>query len=115
MATHEDFVEHVRNQVGNELSYRRMFGEYALYLDGKVVAFACDNQLYVKPTEAGRALLQQVAEHPPYPGAKPYFRVDAEIDDRDLLRRLLLATAQALPLPKPKRVATPRPSRAPRR
>jgi TfoX/Sxy family transcriptional regulator of competence genes len=115
MATHEDFVEHVRNQFGNELSYRRMFGEYALYLDGKVVAFACDNQLYVKPTEAGRALLHRVSEHPPYPGAKPYFRIDAEIDDRDLLRRLLLATAQALPLPKPKRVAAPRPSRAPRR
>ncbi len=110
MATHEDFVEHVRNQFGNALSYRKMFGEYALYLDGKVVAFACDNQLYVKPTVAGRALLRNVAEHPPYPGAKLYFRVDAEIDDRELLRRLLVATAQALPLPKPK--AAPKPGRA---
>ncbi|MCK7502621.1 MAG: TfoX/Sxy family protein [Comamonadaceae bacterium] len=34
-----------------------MFGEYAIYLDGKVVALVCDNQFFVKPTDAGRALL----------------------------------------------------------
>ncbi|WP_139826410.1 TfoX/Sxy family protein, partial [Derxia lacustris] len=29
---------------------KRMFGEYALYLDGKVVGFICDDELFVKPT-----------------------------------------------------------------
>jgi len=80
-----------------------MFGEYALYLGEKVVAFACDNQLYLKPTDAGRALLRHVSEAPPYPGAKMHFRLDDEIDDRALFKRLLQATASALPLPKPKR------------
>ena len=112
MATDASFVEYIQTQSGwaGELSYKKMFGEYALYLHGKVVAFACDNQLYVKPTEAGRTLLGKVSEHPPYPGAKLYFRIDDETEDRDLLHRLFQTTAQALPLPKPKAAAKPKPS-----
>ena len=112
MATDPGFVEYIQTQSGwgSELSYKKMFGEYALYLHGKVVAFACDNQLYVKPTEAGRALLGKVSEHPPYPGAKPYFRIDDETEDRDLLHSLFQTTAQALPLPKPKAASKPKPA-----
>ena len=104
MSTEQGFVDYIQAQsgLGRDLSYKKMFGEYAIYLHGKVVAFACDNQLYVKPTEEGRRLLGKVAEHPPYPGAKPYFRIDDEMEDRDLLRSLLLTTARALPLPKSK-------------
>jgi TfoX/Sxy family transcriptional regulator of competence genes len=104
MATDQSFVEYVQSQsrLGSDLSYKKMFGEYAIYLGGKVVAFACDNQLYVKPTEEGRAFLGKVSEHPPYPGAKPYFRIDDEMEDRERLRALFQVTAQALPLPKPK-------------
>jgi hypothetical protein len=29
-------------------------GEYAIYCNGKVVALVCDNQLFVKPTEAAQ-------------------------------------------------------------
>ena len=104
MATERGFVEHLQSQsgLGPALSFRKMFGEYALYLHERVVAFACDNQLYVKPTEPGRALLGNVTERPPYPGGKPYFLIDEQLDDRDLLGRLFRVTAEALPLPKPK-------------
>jgi TfoX/Sxy family transcriptional regulator of competence genes len=104
MATEQAFVEYVQAQSGldGELSYKKMFGEYALYLHGKVVAFACDNQLFVKPTDAGRSLLGKVSEHPPYPGAKLYFRIDDEMEDRELLQSLLHTTARALPPPKAK-------------
>ena len=105
MSTDQSFVEHIKAQsgLGRELSYKKMFGEYAIYLQGKVIAFACDNQLYVKPTEEGRSLLREVSEQPPYPGAKLYFRIDEETEDRELLRKLFLTTARVLPLPKPKR------------
>ena len=89
--------------LGTALTYRKMFGEYALYLDGRVVALVCDNELFVKPTGAGRAVLGEVAEAPPYPGARPHWRIGEGVEDAALLRRLLLATAQALPPPKPKR------------
>lgn len=104
MASDAGFVAYVCEQagLGSELSHRKMFGEYALYLHERVVALVCDNELFVKPTPAGRALLGEVAEAPPYPGAKPHFRLDDGLDDGDLLRRLLLATAQALPAPKPR-------------
>jgi len=104
MATDASFVEFVCEQAafGPRLATRRMFGEYALYLDGKVVAFACGNQLYVKPTDAGRALAPQAQLAAFYPRGKPHLRLGEELDDRDLLRRLLLATHDALPAAKAK-------------
>ncbi|KAF1710023.1 TfoX domain-containing protein [Pseudoxanthomonas kalamensis DSM 18571] len=105
MATDRDFVDYVHEQtgLGERLTYKRMFGEYALYLDGKVVAFACDNSLFLKPTTAGRSLLPRVTEGPPYPGAKMYLLLDEFLDDGELLQRLVEATAAELPAPKPKK------------
>ena len=104
MASDPDFVDHVSAQIGlgREITHRKMFGEYALYLNGTVVAFVCDNQLYVKPTAEGRAVLGQVSEHSPFPGAKLYFRIDDELDRRELIQRLLRVTAVAAPKARPK-------------
>jgi TfoX/Sxy family transcriptional regulator of competence genes len=101
MATDLDFIQYIHEQagLGSELSHKKMFGEYALYLRGRVVAFVCDNQLFVKPTETGKQLLGTIKEGAPYPGAKPYLLIDEVLDDPDLLRRLLIFTAEALPLP----------------
>ncbi len=107
MASHEEFMEYVREQTrgAGAMSFRRMFGEYACYLDGKVVAFVCDDQFYLKPTEAGRAAIGTPVLAPPYPGAKPYFRLDAALEDPDEMAHLLRVTAAALPPPGPKRKA----------
>jgi TfoX/Sxy family transcriptional regulator of competence genes len=88
--------------LGARLTYRKMFGEYALYLDGKVVALVCDDQLFLKPTPAGRTLLGPVPEAPPYPGSKPFLLLSAELDNPEHLGAALEVTAQALPAPKPK-------------
>jgi TfoX/Sxy family transcriptional regulator of competence genes len=104
MATDPDFVDHVTDQVrlGARLARRKMFGEYALYVDGKVVAFACDNSLFVKPSAAASRLAPDLPQRPPYPGAKNYPVADELLDDPQMLRRLLLETATLMPLPKPK-------------
>ena len=62
MATDSDFIGYIHEQAGLEerLTHKRMFGEYGIYLDGKVVAFACDNSLFLKPTDAARVLLPTV-------------------------------------------------------
>jgi TfoX/Sxy family transcriptional regulator of competence genes len=80
-----------------------MFGEFAVYCDGKVVALVCDNQLFVKPTAAGRARLGAVTEAPPYPGAKHYFLIGEALDDRQLIADIVRVTARELPPPKPKK------------
>ena len=107
MATDPGFIDYVLEQAdfGARLTHKRMFGEYALYLDDKVVAFACDNSLFLKPTAQGRAALPTVTPGKPYPEAKDYYVLDEFLDDAPLLQRLLLVTADALPMPKPKKAA----------
>ena len=109
MASDIGFVEYVCEQIrgAGHMSHRRMFGEFAVYCDGKVVALVCDNQFFLKPTDAGKALLDRVKEAPPYPGAKPYYLIDALLDDAEAAAALVRATAAALPAPtvKPARKA----------
>lgn len=64
MATDLDFVEFVADQIDDvcRTSYRKMFGEYALYSNGKVIALVCDNQLFGKPTGSGRAFIRPDAD-----------------------------------------------------
>lgn len=104
MATDASFIDYLRDQIGaaGAIEFKKMFGEYAVYCDGKVVALVCDDQLFLKPTAAGRAALGSVVEAPPYPGAKPYFLVQDRLDDRATMIEAIRLTAAALPAPKPK-------------
>lgn len=110
MATDRDFMAYVTEQIalGDRLAHKKMFGEYALYVDGKVVAFACDNSLYLKPSAAAATLAPGLPQRPPYPGAKNYPVADELLDDSDALRRLIVETAVLMPVPKPRKPATTR-------
>lgn len=113
MASDSNFVEYVCDCLNGagQVSFKKMFGEYAIYCDGKVVALVCDNQLFVKPTAAGRSTMLQgsryatdsIIEAPPYPGAKPYFLIGEQLDDREWLSNLIRSTANELPAPKQKK------------
>lgn len=105
MSTELSFVEYVIEQSGldDRITFKRMFGEYGIYIDGKVVAFACDNSLFVKAANATAELTASLPRRPPYPGAKPYPVADELLDDSDQLQALLLATANAMHEPKPKK------------
>ncbi|MEK7240150.1 MAG: TfoX/Sxy family protein [Gemmatimonadota bacterium] len=105
MATDAGFIEYVCDQLRDAggITVTRMFGEYGVYRHGKIVALACDNQLFVKPTPAGEAVLGTPTLGPPYPGAKPYFNVSDLLDDAVTLARLIVATDAALPAAKKKR------------
>lgn len=102
MASDVSFVEYLCEQMigAGSITFRKMFGEYAIYCEGKVVALVCDNRLFVKPTSAGREIAGQLAEEPPYPGAKPYLLVGEELDDREWIVNLIRVTERELPEPK---------------
>ena len=104
MASDLDFVEFVVDHIENTgtITYRKMFGEYALYCGGKIVALICDNRLLIKPTEAGRTFIGDVVEEPPYPGAKPAFLIEDQIEDTEWISELVKLTEKELPPPKPK-------------
>lgn len=104
MASRLEYVQYVAEQLSGagEITYKKMFGEYGLYCDGKIFANLSDDQLFVKITEAGRRLFPGLPEAPPYPGAKDYFLIE-NMDDRDFLTALTLTTCQAQPEPIKKR------------
>ncbi len=106
MSTELSFVEYVKEVagLGSRLTHKKLFGEFALYLDGKVVAFACDNSLFIKPSKAVTTLAPDLPQGPPYPGAKDYPIADELLDDPEALRRLIVDTADLMPLPKPKKI-----------
>jgi TfoX/Sxy family transcriptional regulator of competence genes len=102
MATNQSTVDYIVEQIAGAgaVAGRKMFGEYALFCDGKMVALICDDQLYIKPTVAGRSHLSVVIEKPPYKGAKPYFWISGDRwDDSDWLTELVRLSAAELPLP----------------
>ena len=106
MATKQSTVDFLADQIAEAgvIRSRKMFGEYALYCDEKVIAFVCDDQLYIKPTEVGYTFLDASHEAPPYPGAKNYLCVPEEKwDDREWITEFIKQTAAVLPLPKVKK------------
>ena len=74
MATHKETIEFILEKLGGgkHFAARAMFGEYALYADGKVVALVCDDLLHVKILPASAALENVCEKGAPYPGAKPH-------------------------------------------
>jgi TfoX/Sxy family transcriptional regulator of competence genes len=106
LASQQKTVDYILEQSAGagDVTAKRMFGEYGLYCDGKIMALICDDQLFVKPTEAGRDYIGEVTEGLPFPKANPYFLIDGDLwDDADWLAGLVRVTAADLPVPKPKK------------
>ena len=106
MPSSETFRDHVLQQFKGELrvTTRKMMGEYILYADGKVFGGIYDDRLLIKPVPAALAMLPNAKKQLPYDGAKPMLRItDEQIEDGDLLVRLLDAMLPELPAAKAKK------------
>lgn len=105
MASDLDFVQFAVDQMehAGAMTYRQMFGGYTLYCEAKVVALICDNQLFVKPTKAGKSFIGNVVEAPAYPGAKLSFLIEEQLEDKDWISTLIRLTEKELPAPKPRK------------
>lgn len=105
MSSKQGTVDFIVDQLGSAgaVSSKKMFGEYAIYCDGKVVALVCDDQLFVKPTAGGRSFVGTPEEAPAFPGAKPSFLIGGDRwDDSEWLSELVRITTRELPMPKAK-------------
>ena len=106
MSSQQKTVDYILEQSAGagDVTAKRMFGEYGMYCDGKIMALICDDQLFVKPTQAGRDYIGEVTEGLPFPKANPYFLIDGDLwDDADWMADLVRVTAAELPVPKPKK------------
>lgn len=105
MATEQRFVDFIIDQIGfsEQVTNKKMFGEYGLYFENKLFGLVCDNKLFIKPTQSGREYINEVVEASPYPGAKSSFLIEEKLDDREWLRKLVKITVNELPEPKLKK------------
>ena len=106
MASSQKTIDYLTDQIHSTgvIRSKKMFGEYAIYCDEKVVALVCDDILYVKMTDVSLQFLNASHISPPYPGAKNYLKVPEEKwDETDWLTDLISHTAASLPLPKVKK------------
>lgn len=118
MSTQKETVEFILGKLRDRsrFSARAMFGEFALYADGKVVALICDDLLHVKILPASQALEHQCEKRAPYPGAKPHYIVDeGQLSTLESLPAILGAVAESIPVKKSKAKQKPGRSKMPHR
>ena len=108
MSTKQETVDYILDQLAmvSDVSARKMFGEYALYCDGKVVALVCNDTLYIKITKEGKEYVGKYYEEGyAYQGAKVSMMIDGDrIEDGEWLTELVQITALHLPIPKKKKL-----------
>lgn len=106
MSTSKATIDFILDQLAplGGATARKMFGEYALYYDGRVVGLVCDDTLFIKITEAGKIFVNKdYKEGFAYPGAKVSMEIDGDLmENREWICELVRLTAENLPLPKPK-------------
>ena len=85
----------------NGVTYKKMFGEYMVYVQGKPLLLVCDNTVMIKKLPELAALMQGAPEDFPYEGAKLHYVLD--IENRELTRKAVEVLSQCIPLPKKKR------------
>jgi len=105
MATQQETVDFILGKLGDpeRFNARAMFGEYALYCDGKVVALVCDDRLFVKILPESESLATQCELGSPYPGAKLHYLVEeTQLSTITNLTAILGNLAASRPLPRSK-------------
>lgn len=102
MATTVDFIEYVCDQIRymDNVRYRKMFGEYMIYLNDKPILLVCDNTVYVKIIDSVKDIMKNASTGIPYSGAKPYYILD--IDNREFSEKVVEILEKNTPFPKPK-------------
>ena len=105
MGSRQETVDFILEQItGTGATAKKMFGEYALYCNEKVVALICDDQLFIKITNEAKDFLWQWNEAPPYKNARPCFLISEEKwEDSEWLSSLIRITAEQLPTVKKKK------------
>lgn len=97
MASSQGYLDYIMDQLpGEEVSFRKMMGEYILYYRGKVFGGIYDDRFLIKPVKAAITLLPDAQRECPYEGAKEMLLVD-RVDDRQFLLELLQAMDPELP------------------
>ena len=107
MASSKEYFDYIMDQLSDleEVSSRKMMGEYIIYYRGRVIGGIYDDRFLVKPVKSAEKLMPDAPRELPYEGAKEMLLVE-NIDDRAFLRELFDAMLPELPAPKKRKKKT---------
>lgn len=103
MATTKDFIEYVCEQINGvgAVRYKKMFGEYMIYINEKPILLVCDNTVYVKILDCITEKMKDAEKGFPYDGAKEHCVLD--IDDSEFSKEVIALLEPVTLIPKPKK------------
>lgn len=103
MGTTIDFIEYICDQIAGvgEIRYKKLFGEYMVYVNGKPILLVCDNTVFVKVLPCLDETMREADRGFPYDGAKEHYVLD--IDDAKSSKEVIAILEPVTPLPKPKK------------
>lgn len=104
MASTKEYLDFIVEQLSklDDITYRKMMGEYIVYYRDKIVAGIYDDRFLVKPVKAAVELMPDATYELPYEGAKEMLLVD-DIDNKEFLKKLFESMYDELPMPKKKK------------
>ena len=103
MATTVEYIEYVCEQIRGigDVRYKKMFGEYMVYLNDKPVLLVCDNNVFVKKLDCIESIMVNADVGVPYKGAKEHYILD--IDDQEFSKKVILEVEKVTTIPKPRK------------
>jgi TfoX/Sxy family transcriptional regulator of competence genes len=102
MASDLDYVQYVIDQIKTSgiITYKKMFGEYLIYLNSKPIIIICDNTVFVKKLDCIKSLMENEETGFPYEGAKEHYIVN--VDNSEHLSKVAMVLEKNIPRPKNK-------------
>ncbi len=100
MATTNEYIEYVCEQINGvgEIRYKKMFGEFMVYVNDKPVIIVCDNNAFVKKLDCLEEMMKNAETGYPYNGAKEHYILD--IDNSDFCKIVVNKIEKETPIPK---------------
>lgn len=89
---YKDFVLEQLNLLDN-ITFKKMMGEYLLYYNGILFGGVYDNRLLVKKVESNGKY--NMEESIPYEGGRPMYLVE-KLDNKEVLKNIVVDTCKVL-------------------
>jgi TfoX N-terminal domain len=105
MSTSRETMQYFADQLQacrlGAIRYRKMFGEYAIYLNEQVFALACDDRLFFKISHLADTVVDDLFgnRQPPFADTKGYSVVaEGVVEEVDELKRRVQIVIATLPI-----------------
>lgn len=102
MSTTIEYIDFACEQIFGvgEIRYKKMFGEYMVYVNDKPILLVCDNTVFVKKADCIKEIMANAGLGFPYQGAKEHYVLD--IEDIDRAKEVIRLLEKITPIPKKK-------------